>query len=240
MKPKVKSMVNAQKKTFRRMRKIIGYLGIGLPLVLFVLSLIPFFKTPLQNSISYYYYTNLRDIFIGVMCAVSFFLVCYKSSSNEVFWKDDNKMTNLAGFLALGVALAPTNPESCSEKIYALIPLCAKVIGCLHYIFAILFFAVLAEISIVVFTIGQKKNRRIRQSLFNENNIYRICGWIIVACVLLIIVCKICDRFPYLIFWLEFIALASFGISWLIKGRFLGDTGNTGRILYMEDNKKSR
>jgi hypothetical protein len=118
--------------TFRRLRKAIGWMGMSLPFVLVLLSLIPFFKTSIQQSISYYYYTNLREIFVGVLCAVSLFLIRYRGFDNPVFWKNDNKMTNLAGIMALGVALVPTNPADCSEKIYTLIPVCAKFIGWFH------------------------------------------------------------------------------------------------------------
>src|SRR5664279_3761612 len=104
--------------TFRRIRKAIGYLGISLPFALGILSLIPFFKTSVQDSISYYYYTNLREVFTGVLCAVGLFLIRYKGYENPVFWKNDNIMTNAAGCMALGIALFPTNPHSCTEKIY--------------------------------------------------------------------------------------------------------------------------
>src|SRR6478735_12520132 len=46
--------------TYRRLRKMIGLLGIALPIVLILLSLFPFFNTDIQPSISDYYYTHLR------------------------------------------------------------------------------------------------------------------------------------------------------------------------------------
>lgn len=222
--------------TFRRIRKAIGWLGISLPASLFLLSLIPFFKTGVQNSISYYYYTNLREIFTGTLCAVSLFLIRYKSSENREFLKDDNMMTNIAGILALGVAIVPANPDCCSEKIYTLIPVCAKIIGWLHYFFAAFFFLILAEISIVIFTIGQAKNEDIPISPLNENNIYRICGYAIVTFIVMILICDIFKLFPYSTIVFEALALWAFGISWLIKGRFLGDKGVIGRKLYREHN----
>ncbi len=39
--------------TNRRIRKTVGYLGINLPFLLLILLFIPFFKTSIQNSISY-------------------------------------------------------------------------------------------------------------------------------------------------------------------------------------------
>jgi hypothetical protein len=221
-------------KTVKRLRKAVGYLAMGLPLALFLLSYIPFFKTGMQKSISYCYYTNFRDLYTGVLCAVSLFLICYRSSKNPKFWLDDNKMTNLAGIMALGMALVPTNPDCCSEKIYTLIPVCSKYIGWIHIVFALLFFGILAEISICIFTIGQKVDESIPVSCLNENYIYKICGYIIIACIAMIMIGKVINLFPNSIFWFEAIGLAAFGFSWLIKGRFIGDKGQKGRKLYRE------
>jgi len=222
--------------TIRRIRKAIGWLGIILPLSLVLLSLIPFFNTNVQNSISYYYYTNLRELFIGVLCPVSLFLICYKRFKNPIPWKNENLMTNIAGIMALGVALVPTNPLNCSEKIYTLIPLCQKTIGWLHYFFAASFFVSLAIISIKIFTIGQKENKDIRVSRLNENNIYRICGYAIILFIIMVPVCAKLNLFHSSTLVFEALALGAFGISWLIKGRVMGDKGKIGRTLYREQN----
>ena len=222
--------------TFRRIRKTIGYLGMLLPFVLVLFSLIPFFNTVIQQSVSAYYYTNLREIFTGTLCAVSLFLIRYKGVSNPVFWKDDNRMTNLAGIMALGVALFPTNPVHCCDKIYTLIPVCARFLGYFHYIFAGVFFCTLAVISIWIFTIGQNHDVSVRIHFLNENNIYRVCGYMILGCVLLIPLSKALNSFPCSTLIFEALSLVAFGVSWLVKGRFLGDRGKLGLILYRERN----
>jgi hypothetical protein len=220
--------------TFRRIRKAIGWLAISLPVSLIILPLIPVFRTSIQNSISYYYYTNLREVFTGVLCAVSLFLIRYKGFYDPVFWKNDNKMTNLAGIMAMGVALVPTNPNSCSEKVYTLIPFCKNFLGVLHYLFATVFFVILAIISYVIFTIGQKKNKDIPLSLLNENNIYKICGIAIIVFAGMIPICDLLNFFPKATLVFEALALTAFAASWLVKGRFLGDKGIIGRTLYRE------
>ena len=220
--------------TFRRIRKAIGWLAISLPVSLVLLPLIPIFKTSIQNSISYYYYTNLREVFTGVLFAVSLFLIRYKGFEDPVFWKNDNKMTNLAGIMAIGVALMPPNPNSCSEKIYTIIPFCIKFLGVLHYLFASVFFVILAIVSYVIFTIGQKENNDIPLSFLNENNIYKICGIAIIVFAAMIPICDLLNFFPKSALVLEALALTAFGTSWLVKGRFLGDKGKIGRTLYRE------
>ena len=222
--------------TFRRIRKAVGYLGISLPVSLVLLSFLPFFKTEVQNSISNYYYTNFRELFTGVLCAVSLFLIRYKGTKNPVLLKNDSLMTNVAGTMSLLVAFFPTNPDYCSDKIYTIIPSCALWLGWLHYFFAGTFFIILAIISINVFTIGQKKNKDIPVSLLNENYLYRFCGYAIIAFMLLIPVFSLLKLFRCSTLVLEALALIAFGTAWLIKGRALGDTGKIGRVLYRENN----
>ena len=108
--------------TYRRLRRAIGYLGAGLPFVLVILSQFSFFNTRVQLSISHYYYTNLREIFTGTLCAVGFFLIRYKGHGNASIWKNDNLLTNIAGFMAIGVALVPTSANDPGERIPTLIP----------------------------------------------------------------------------------------------------------------------
>jgi hypothetical protein len=223
-------------RTYRRIRRAIGYLGISLPFVLVILSLIPFFKTPIQRSISGYYYTNLREVLTGILCAVGLFLIRYVGFKSSSFWRNDNLLTNIAGFMALGVAFFPTNPDCWSQKIYTLIPLHLKFLGIIHYGFAAVFFSLLALISISVFTIGSKGDEKIPISLFFENHIYRTCGWLIVVCIILIPLCSALKLFFCSTLVLEALALFAFGISWLVKGRALGDKGIIGEKVYREFN----
>ena len=223
-------------KTYRKIRRAIGYLGISLPIALIILSFIPFFKTPVQPSISDYYYTNLRELFTGVLCAVGLFLIRYEGTRNPRFFKNDDLLTNISGYMAFGIAFFPTNPENWAEKIYTLVPLPLNFLGYVHYSFAALFFIILSIISFNVFTIGQQKNDAIPKSIFNENYIYRICGFLMLFFIALIPVFAIFHLFTYSTLMFEALALLSFGISWLIKGRALGDRGRVGVKIYRESN----
>lgn len=220
--------------TFRRIRRSIGWLGIGLPVVLFSLSFIVFFTTPVQHSISDYYYTNFREIFTGILCATGLFLIRYQGTRNKIFWKNDSLLTNIAGYMAFGIAFFPTNPENWSQKIYTIIPLDYNLLGYIHYGFAAVFFIILANISINVFTIGQEKNSDIPVSFYNENRIYRISGYMILFSIIMVPVFGKIAVFPYSTILFEALALFFFGTSWLIKGRVLGDKGRIGRKLYRE------
>ncbi len=226
---RIKKIQNHNLFAYRRLRRAIGYLGIFLPIILVFLSFFRVFNTAIQPSISHYYFTNLREIFTGTLCAVGLFLICYKGNGNAVIWKNDNLLTNLAGCMAIGIAFIPTDPigHSCTQCT-----LIAYGLKGLHYGFAAVLFLIFALLSINVFTIGQERNTEIPVSVFNENNIYRICGYGILLCIVLIPF-KLFDR-ATLVF--EAIALFFFGTSWLIKGRALGDKGMIGRKLYREMN----
>jgi hypothetical protein len=57
-----------------------------------------------------------------------------------------------------------------------------------------------------------------------RNRVYTVCGWIIVAAIVLVIVSNIVDP-PSgwnTLYWLETVAVVAFGVSWLVKGEFLG------------------
>ena len=62
-------------------------------------------KIPSHDSISAYYYTSMRDVFVGVLAAIGVFLFCYRGPD-----KKDNFWTNVAGLCAVGIGLFPTEP----------------------------------------------------------------------------------------------------------------------------------
>ena len=230
---KIKGIQNHNLFAYRRLRRTIGYLGIFLPIVLVVLSSFRFFDTPIQDSISHYYFTNLREIFTSTLSAVSLFLICYKGNRDRYIWKNENLLTNIAGFMALGVAFIPTSPlEGACMKC----TLIAFGLVSLHYGFAAVLFLIFSLLSINVFTIGQQPDSDIPVSIFNENHIYRFCGYSILLFIILIPF----SLFKYSTLVFEALALFMFGISWLIKGRALGDEGMIGEKLYREHNTINR
>lgn len=190
----------------------------------------------MQSSISDYYYTNLRDIFTGTLAATGLFMIRYKGHGNPSFWKNDELLTNLAGFMAIGVALIPVNPVYDNQKVYSLIPFTYDWLGWLHYGFAALLFGTFALLAINVFTIGQESNEEIPVSTFNENNIYRFCGFSIIVLMLLVPISENLRLFNNSTLIFEAFALFLFGTAWLVKGRALGDDGKIGEKLYREHN----
>src|SRR5436190_21676838 len=80
-------------------RRAIGAIGLLLPVVLGPVGWLAF-GIPIQDNISSYYHTPLRDVFVGALCAIGVFLFCYQGYDRVERW---------TGYLgcasALGVAL---------------------------------------------------------------------------------------------------------------------------------------
>ena len=192
------------------LRRAIGLIGLALPPVLIIGKLL--LDGPgLQNSISGYYYTEMRDVYVGAMCAVGMFLLSYKGHRPI-----DDLVGNLAALSAIGVALFPTSPTGGPNVTAG----DDQTLGFVHVAFAAVFFVSLA-VFCFMFTRHDGETPGARKSV--RNKLYVACGVTILACLALIVV------FGYLYdaetkslhpaLWLESAAVWAFGIAWLTKGR---------------------
>jgi hypothetical protein len=85
--------------SYLTLRKLIGVLGILLPFAcLFGGSL--FQNSPVLDSISAYYHSNMRDILTGLLVGVSLFLITYKGYELR-----DTLLAILSGIAGLGIAI---------------------------------------------------------------------------------------------------------------------------------------
>src|SRR5690348_6806272 len=132
--------------SYLTMRKWIGYLSFLLPWVVVIGGHL-FGAYPTKDSISGYYYSNMRDVFVGALCMVGVFLFSYKGFSDL-----DDVITNVCGLLAICVALFPTRPDDGVAANVGLLQLNDFVSSVVHYICAALLFLLLAFISMFLFT----------------------------------------------------------------------------------------
>jgi peptidoglycan biosynthesis protein MviN/MurJ (putative lipid II flippase) len=159
------------------------------------------------------YYTPSRNYFVGALCALAVFFLSYEYRHVNEF-RADNYLSNLASVAALGVAFlpttrgggTPTGPE--------------KVVGALHYACAVALFVILAAFCLFLFTRSQ--GVKTPQKML-RNRIYRICGGIIIGCLVLcaIALWTVPDSWRAL-FWLESVMVWAVAVSWLVKGEFRG------------------
>jgi hypothetical protein len=204
--------------SFQTLRKTVGWLGICLPLALVLGTAIAGNCIHLQDTISHYYYTASGDLFVGVLCAVALFLFCYKGYEGD----SDHFWTSLAGFLALCIAFFPTNNNSADACAVIHLPDNA-LRRFIHYVSAAAFFLILAGISLFLFTRSKGETTREKKL---RNQIYITCGLVILAAIISIAIYGLVKgesrwgRYKP-VFWLEWVALFAFGVSWLVKGQIV-------------------
>ncbi len=205
--------------SFLSIRKAIGILGIALPILLLIGTFLLNDCDQIQGSISAYYYTVMRNVFVGILCAVSFYLFSYNGYDVK-----DRILSGFCGLASLGVAFLPTSVDPpLSDCVNVIVE--GSIISTLHFLSALAFFAISAYVSIFQFTKGSSSPTA--QKL-RRNTVYRICGIVMIICIVTIglYTAVLKEQMPSLvklnpIFWLETFALWGFGISWLVKGEFL-------------------
>lgn len=212
--------------SYLTVRKLIGILGFFLPLMLVLGSIIIGCCEEIQISISNYYHTNMRDVFVGYVCTLSIFLFSYKGY--DII---DRIVSALAGIFGVIVALMPTNIKI--SLIDGSIPQCNiwcdverySVIGTIHLIAAGLFILSMAYFTLFLFTKGETNPT---PEKIIRNKIYKSAGYIMLVCItILVVFFALPDTVtqPLLkykpVFWLETIAFIAFGFSWLVKGGLL-------------------
>ena len=204
------------------MRIVVGALGVALPVML-VLGDERLGGTPVpRDSLSAYYYSGARELFVGVLAAIAVFLVCYRVADRS--W--DNGLSLLAGAAVLTVAVFPTGPSS---RLTELTPLQStfgvQLVQTIHFIAAGVF---IASLGVISFFFGVREGARPRQpGQRRSRRFWRNYHWLwagaILAAVAWIGATELTDG---LAIWEpsktlligEWVAVWAFGASWLLKG----------------------
>jgi hypothetical protein len=213
---------------YKTIRQIIGGIAMLLPLMV---SIIPWKISP---SISWTYYTNAHDIFVGCLFIIGAFLISYKGHQiilniDEVgeFWNWVNKYWNgaikfriwerkneedwvatMGGIAALVTSLCPTAlcvGKNCPHD----------TISTIHYFGASILFATTVYFCLVAFRnqVISKIKSSPEPRGFDPKKfrlmIYLICGWGIAVIMLLSVAASITkfDAIINLTFWSETAAL---------------------------------
>lgn len=217
------------KEPYLALRRNIGLLAMGLPFVVVLGALILSPHVGIQGSISAYYYTKMRNVFVGTLSATGVFLLTYNPGNfNNSYRKGHDQIFGfLAGLFAIGVALFPTTRTVLKGEL-SLSP-DEVLVGYVHLLFAALLFLILAYFSYFLFTKSDEKHPGPDKK--NRNRIYKTCGLVMLACVLLMASNQVyiyvlgkrpnpLERYSPLL-TLEVLANLAFGISWIVKGNAL-------------------
>ena len=197
--------------SYRALRRAVGWIAVGLPATLLLYSLSFPGAHGVPSSISAYYYTPMRDLYVGCLCAIAFFNLCARGYD----WRDEAAGV-LSAVSALGMAFCPTWPPWPAGPF-------AQRMSELHNVFAAIFFATLAIMCLFLFRLTAA-NRPLTRAKRRRNAIFLVCGLVMVACGVVDFFCHRMSPIPQWgpvgsIFCCEFVALEAFGVAWLVKGK---------------------
>lgn len=201
--------------TVRRLRLGVGILGTALPFVVTIGNALQVGKPVLLNSISGAYYTGMRDVLVGSLCAIGVFLICYR------YARPDDVLGTIAGLAAIAVALFPATSKN--EQI--LVSSADSATGIVHGVAALVLFATMAVFCFFLFprsTVPAPMTMRKK----TRNVIYVICGIAIILGLGLaalgsrVLPDSVVDWLRPL-FWGQSIAVFAFGIAWFAKSNTL-------------------
>ena len=187
-------------KSYFSLRHAVGLIGMTLPFVLLFGNYLIFDGEFPLPTISQYYHSPMRDVFVGGLISIAAFLFFYSG-----YGKQDRISGILAGFLALGVVFFPTSTTATSSD------------GQFHGFFAITLFVVLAVISIFDFP---RKRPGMKKRVTDTLQV--ICGLVMLGCVAAVGLYYATRGFAKsegcFVFIAESIALIAFGVSWFTEG----------------------
>jgi hypothetical protein len=179
--------------TYFNLRFGFGLLGAALPLILLFAGLL--MGLGLLGSISAYYDSDLRNVFVGVLVATGVCLFLYKGFSRQ-----ENLALDCAGICLVLVAFVPS---SSNETV--------------HVISAVLFFLFIAYVSIVrandtLFLIGDNESERRFMA------IYIVLGIAMIVSPLAAIAFAQSVGYVWsVVFWIEAFAMWAFAAYWILK-----------------------
>jgi hypothetical protein len=215
-------------RSYLLIRKLVGIIGIALPLVLIAGEAF-FLRGPVEvrGSLSAYYHTDMRDVFVGALSVIGFLLLTYMAGQRNTF---DFWLSCVAGAAVLGVTFLPTQRPGLSEDD----PRCGvtpEPTGCspvqqawgetlvsvLHFVAAFVFIVALAAICFLFAHRARVFDRNLAVARFTAG-----CGWAIVAALAWIGPGMVVDLQigPLTALYVgEVVSVWAFGAAWLVKGR---------------------
>ncbi|NVK47116.1 MAG: DUF998 domain-containing protein [Rhodobacteraceae bacterium] len=216
--------------SYYRVRQALGLVALILPFLLIGGGL-PL-DDHLRDSVSNYFFSPLREAFVGSLFAIGVFLISYKGyprRRGETF--SDQVLSSVAGVSALLVAVFPSLDDcvvvKATERADCTLPeitVTQKLVGVdlsawVHNLSAVVFFLCLVVFCLVQFP---KTQSRVRPY------IYKACGYGILVALAVITGSFVYARWGggqafvdrhNIVFWGEAVGIWIFALAWLTKGK---------------------
>lgn len=211
--------------SYRMLQRLLGLLGLALPLSLLAFSWIE--GRPVEASISDFYYTKMGGVLVGTLSAVGIFLICYNGYPEErrSLWSD-RTISLLAGIFAIGVALFPvhrdglvpppggTSDPTAGDTAVVFYGFVSHP-NTWHYGSAAAFFTCIAIFTLVFFPRGET-------GMTPRRLVYYACGGAMVLALLRMAYFGLSggdQAGGHVLFIWETVAVLAFSVAWLAKGK---------------------
>lgn len=223
-------------KSYLLIRVSVGFIGILLPIALMLGEwLLIREDVEFHGSLSAYYHSPMRDLFVASLSVTGFLLMTYMAGERRT---SDFRVSLVAGAAVVGVAFFPTGrpglepgaalcgvvpePAGCSSVQQAL---GEKLTAGIHFGFAAVFIIGLA---VIAYLFAQRDKDRNHERKYAR--IQHICVWVIVASIVWVALGSFLPLTigPFTPLYVgEVGSVWAFGVSWLIASRDL-TAGITG------------
>ena len=188
--------------SYRSLQRMIGWAGILMPAVVRIGGWLVD-GIPATDSLSAYYYTSMRDIFVATTVLTGVLLMCYRTGQRQ-----DTVVASLAGMAAIGLALFPMDPTYAAELLARYPDLGTErhysnhgALG-YHLFFAVSFAAL--SFYMVFFRFGPQLA-------------YKLCGSVMLLSFAAIALLALLAHNASF-FWPETCAVTALAVAWLVKG----------------------
>jgi hypothetical protein len=210
--------------SYHKLQQTVGWIALLMPIVVRVLAF-AYDKIFTTNSISAYYYTDLRDVFVGSLVVGGLLLAFFRTDDRKDRW-----IAIIAGLSAIGIALFPmdiaagvlVSPDTANAEAEAKLvqALRAGPHGPLgyHFVFVGVFF--LLTFYLVTFRFRANTPANPSRQKQQRNGVYVVCGGLMgLAFIWIGILWHLGKQSS--IFWPETLAVMAFAAAWLVKGQLV-------------------
>ena len=207
------------------LQQTVGWIAFLMPIAVRLLAYLSPDQIWTTNSISAYYYSSARDVFVSALVVGGLVLAFYDSQHPR-----DRVVARIAGLAAVGIGLFPMKisqgvlvskqtllPDDETKLVEALQNCPHGPLG-LQFIFVGLFFAL--TFYLVTFRFKANTPAMPTNQTRQRNKLYRFFGYLMGIAFVWIGILEILDQ-QHSIFWPETLAVMAFAAAWLVKGQLV-------------------